>query len=293
MLSICIPVYNYPIGDLLSELSRQAQHANVPVEVVVLDDGSSEQWQAINQREASTYSCVSYHYQKNAGRSKTRNSLASLAKYDFLAFLDCDCSVGPDYIANILGHLMPTSIIVGGLVYPPKPSDKHLLLRWTVGTVREVRRRHERQQKPFASFLSSNFVIPRRLMEATGFNSQLNGYGHEDTVLGIELQRQNIPILHIDNPVCHLGIDNAADFILKIEQSLVSLKRIEELNLAAGQIKLLQTYDKLKKMGVAGFFSMVFVVFKPMLRRFFINGGANLFLFDVYKLGFYCLLNRK
>ena len=41
MLSILIPTYNYNVYPLLTELKKQADLANLPYEILVLDDASS------------------------------------------------------------------------------------------------------------------------------------------------------------------------------------------------------------------------------------------------------------
>ncbi len=46
----------------------------------------------------------------------------------------------------------------------------------------------------------------------------MKGYGHEDTFIGIELERKNIHTRHINNPVLHNRLETANAFIKKIRK---------------------------------------------------------------------------
>ena len=52
------------------------------------------------------------------------------------------------------------------------------------------------------------------------FNERLSGYGHEDTLFGYELNKNNIQIHHIDNPVLNGHLDTNEAFLLKTEEGL-------------------------------------------------------------------------
>lgn len=99
LFSIIVPVYNRPdeIADLLSSLAAQTDKG---FETVIVEDGSTvdcrKQCEAF-EKEAS----VSYHYKSNEGRSIARNYGIDRAGGDFLIFVDSDCILPPDYIANL------------------------------------------------------------------------------------------------------------------------------------------------------------------------------------------------
>ena len=86
-----IPTYNRA-HLLLCALTSVSSQSCLPQEVLVVDDGSNDEtsevfytWQRKNPRLPSRY-----FYQKHAGVSKARNHAITVAKGDWLAFLDSD-----------------------------------------------------------------------------------------------------------------------------------------------------------------------------------------------------------
>ncbi len=106
ILSICIPVYQFYVENLVSELRNQIQLENMDVEIILIDDASDE-----NFRQKNRYlEGVNYiQLEKNYGRSKIRNLFLEFAKGDYLLFLDCDGKVSsPDFLKNYIEILKKT-----------------------------------------------------------------------------------------------------------------------------------------------------------------------------------------
>lgn len=84
--SVIIPVYNgeKTIARALDSILQQTWPA---YEIIVIDDGSTDQTEAIVQGYSAP---VRYVNQKNAGPSAARNRGAALAEGDWVAFLDAD-----------------------------------------------------------------------------------------------------------------------------------------------------------------------------------------------------------
>jgi GT2 family glycosyltransferase len=72
-------------------------------------------------------------------------------------------------------------------------------------------------------------LIHKSLFEKVKFNEDLAGYGHEDTFFGLELFGQGLIIRHIDNPLIHLGLESASDFLEKTATGIANLHRVELL----------------------------------------------------------------
>jgi len=290
MISICIPVYNFDVTELVDELLRQANHLNYPVEVLIFDDHSQQYFRRQNSLLASRSNTSYLEFDFNIGRSKIRNRLADFAHGEWLLFLDCDVMVdNPDYLKTYIDNLGRAKVLCGGREYGPKPFRSELLLRWKYGVSRECKSAFVRQTDPYSSFISGNFVIATDIFNAIRFNEALSGYGHEDTLLGIELKRHNIEILHIDNATRHLGLDPCGEFISKTEQGIVNLVRI--LNISAGNrreieksIKLLRIFRFLRHIGMLYPLRWVFKVLTPYIRRQLCSSNPNMQLFDLYKL---------
>ena len=58
-------------------------------------------------------------------------------------------------------------------------------------------------------------------------------------------------------------------------------------------VTLLNFYERLKAKKMAGIMVAFFLLTKPVLKTLLINGCANLWLFDFYKLGFLCMKMRE
>lgn len=96
-LSIIIPYYNTKAytTELLACLDRQMCP---DVEVILVDDGSREPFQA-------DYPWLTIISQENGGASKARNTGLDHASGDYIAFIDSDDLVADNYLPTILGKI--------------------------------------------------------------------------------------------------------------------------------------------------------------------------------------------
>jgi glycosyltransferase involved in cell wall biosynthesis len=97
LVSILIPAYNAQewIADTLRSAIAQTWE---PKEIVVVDDGSTDQTLAIAQQFASD--CIRIVSQKNQGAAAARNKALSLSKGDYIQWLDADDLMAPDKITK-------------------------------------------------------------------------------------------------------------------------------------------------------------------------------------------------
>ncbi len=283
MISICIPVYNVDVCALADELNKQLECNNIKGEIIILDDGSNNEIRAINLQTAS-YSNVRYIEQDNLGRAKTRNRLASLANFNKLVFLDGDCMVDSDFIANYTApNTCKIPLIIGGLAYEAKPEKKELWLRWNYGRKREATIKYNENA---LSFLSSNFMIDKALFESIRFDEEVIGYGHEDTLFGIQLRRRSIPFHQINNPVIHLGLEPCHQFLSKTKESINNLwliyKRTQVVELENNRmIKLLKSNIP---QFVTKFISSLYNLSEATITRILSEIYPSIFIFDLYKM---------
>lgn len=299
MLSVLIPVYNFDVYDLVRTLSDQASKINVPFEIIITDDASTENFRSKNRAIKSLEGVIYLEENKNLGRSKIRNKLADIAKYDHLIYLDCDSQIGnADFLNNYIQHLDKEGVIYGGREYVHEiPSDCRYKLHWLHGVYREEIPVKVRASEPNKSFMTNNFMISRKAINKVQFNEKITGYGHEDTLFGYDLAKNDIAIQHIDNPVIHLGLEPSEEFLRKTREGIKNLKRIMKINgnekRLVHDITLLAYYKKLTSFGLDGIFRYVYYKFELRLRRNLMSENPNLVVFDLYKLGYLCSLNGE
>jgi len=290
MLSICIPIYNYEVGRLVRDLHFQAANTGYPFEILLMDDASEEKFREMNQSIDLEY--VRYiQLNKNIGRAKIRNRLAEEAKYPYLLFMDCDSAISSSlYIENYTRFFESGIVCCGGRMYEDKKPADSTYLRWKYGVERECASASERSKNPNAGFQTNNFLIDKKIFEKVKFNESLTGYGHEDTLFGLELLNQEIIIKHIDNPLIHLGLERASDFLEKTENGIANLYRVELLLREKypeyiNHSRLTQAELSLQKFHLSGFVSKLFGIMRRRMKNNLLSKNPSLMIFDLYRLG--------
>lgn len=298
MLSVLIPVFRYDVRDLVRELHRQCLQLEIPFEIRLLDDGSGESFCRINSEISELEDVIWEESPVNTGRSKVRNTLSEKAKYDWFWFLDCDgdARINPQLASTFWNAREEDTLISGGRVYQAEaPENERLYLHWLWGSERELLDPVIRMKDPITSFLSNNFIIHRTLLKKIPFDTQLVGYGYEDTLFAAELINAGYKIQHIKNPVLHAGIENSEDFLNKIEESLDNLFRLKELCAEKGisfpvRSKLMILFRLLHFPLFRLFFAKWFIRNQPHWRNQLLGRKPNLQIFDLYRLAY--MLNQ-
>lgn len=108
--SVIIPTYNRAVL-LMSALKSVMEQTNSDWEVIVVDDGSTD-----NTREVVADlhdSRIHYIYQKNAERSAARNNGISHAQGKFICFLDSDDTFLPNHLKCLYDLILEKKEAVG------------------------------------------------------------------------------------------------------------------------------------------------------------------------------------
>lgn len=104
-VSAIIPAYNY--GGFVERAIRSAAGQGYePMEVIVVDDGSTDDTAEVCERLKAELPMLVYVWQKNAGLSAARNTGVRTARYPFVAFLDADDEWAPGMIPTLMDELM-------------------------------------------------------------------------------------------------------------------------------------------------------------------------------------------
>lgn len=289
LLSILIPTFNHDCSQLVRELAEQLTEE---MEIIVGDDGSTDT--ACQERLAKINMiphCRLWTAAQNLGRSAIRNRLATMAKGEWLLFIDSDAGVAnKQFLEQYLENRTEADVVVGGTRSPEKCPSPEVSLRynyersyWAKATA-EKRNRH-----PHDSFTAFNFMIRREVMMETMFDENCSSYGHEDTLLGKALEAKGRTIIHIENPLIHLGLDTNEEFMQKTEQALAALhQQTQTLDV---NTTLLKMYRKLEKIHLLPILRLWHTVFATWERKKLTGKRPNLTLFNIYKLGYFASLS--
>ena len=106
LVSIIVPVYNaarYLARCVQSILSQTV----TSIEVILVDDGSTDESGAIADSFAEKDKRISVYHKPNAGVSHTRNFGLSHAKGEWVSFVDSDDALSPVFLEELLKTVMP------------------------------------------------------------------------------------------------------------------------------------------------------------------------------------------
>lgn len=114
--SILIPTFNRrePLGQMLLSL-RAIDHEPGDHEIIVIDNGSTDDTRALVEREAAARPGVRYLHEPMPGPLSARHRGALEARGEICAFLDDDVLVGREWLASLKESFRdPAVAVVGG-----------------------------------------------------------------------------------------------------------------------------------------------------------------------------------
>ena len=297
MLSILIPTFNYDITALVAEVHKQSKSCNIPFEILVFDDASTDLEVRKNNASINVLKNTSYTILKsNIGRSAIRNKLAKSAQYSWLLFLDADVMpVNNHFVFNYINSLSDSKpIIYGGISYKEERPNQSQLLRWVYGKKREALNSEIRKKDIYVSFLTLNFMIQKDTFEKASFNENIPNLRYEDTLFSYDLKRKKIPITHIENPVCHLGLESSEIFLSKSKESLDALNLfLSQKLINANYIRISRIKNRLQKFKLDLLLSTIYPLLKKRFEKNLLSNTPSLFIFDLYRLSYLCYISRK
>jgi hypothetical protein len=299
MISVCIPVYNYDIRELVSELYIQCVNEKIKFEIICIDDYSTNtEIKLINKQFFLNLKNDYFIYEElsvNKGRSAIRNYFLNFVNYEYCWFLDCDGKVAENknLLTTFLKNLDKNFVVSGARIYQTEiPENKLLRLHWTWASKRELLDPVKRMKNPVQNFLSNNFIVHKSILLKIPFNEQLDGYGYEDTFWAAQVVNSGFKIKHINNPVLHDGLEINVVFLNKIIESIKNLIKLKIIcdfqginfpvksNLTMAANFLNNTIIK----HVANF------LFKKKINKWksiLLGEHFNLLIFDLYRLAYY------
>ena len=303
-ISLLIPVLDYDIIALVYSMKNAMGKVPEFYEILIGDDGSSAEYHE-KYLSLETDNVKVITSEKNIGRAAIRNKLAPEAKGDFLLFIDADVMVpgtAEAYILKWLPFVNISRVICGGTLYHESaPGDPDKLLRWKYGKWREQKSAAERNKHPHSGFSTFNVLIEKSVFSKIRFNEELKQYGHEDTLLGYQLKKAGIGILHIDNGLIHEGLESNRDFLNKTKLGIENLSKlydkVTDNKSFSETVLILKIYNKLKYFGVTRILAAIFIRYRDRMEIRLDSSDISLLLFGFYKMSMFCtyreIHNRK
>lgn len=120
-ISIIIPAYNSD-RYIVEALDSITKHNECDLEIIVIDDGSSDDTKSLVENYISEDCRVRYVYQSNQGQSVARNVGQTLANKDYVLFMDSDDTYEPGSIDRL--YYQAVSNQLDGLFFEAKDFDE-------------------------------------------------------------------------------------------------------------------------------------------------------------------------
>ncbi len=293
MLSVLIPVYNWPVEDLVDKLHKQCVAAKIEFEIMALDDFSTD----LNSKNANSTIQLD-HFQlielkENVGNAEARNILARTAQFNWLLFLDADMlPAHDDFIQLYLEQIKDNGfdIMSGGILYENEVSIEYRL-KWLHG------KKTEEQipgKDPYLEIRGNNFLVRKEIFLQNPFGGLPENYGYVDTHFGLKLKKSQARVKIIDNPCIHLGLETNERFVEKhkkaVRNAFWMMNNQPEM---AENLKIIRTYKKIKSLGLKKPVGFLFKKREKSLLRNLYSENPSLFRFQLYKLGYICTLKTE
>lgn len=208
LVSVIVPTYNR-LASLKRTLRSVLQQTVSDIEILIVDDGSTDGTEACIAREFVDPRIVYLRHVANAGVGPARNTGIDAAKGEFIAFLDSDDVWMP--------HKLETQILAIRASAAPNSAVCYSAYLGDFGSFskrmprRGIRRREDLGDYLFRSglvVLTSTVVVPRALIGSLRFERLAIG---EDTSFFLDLRRAGGEFVFVEEPLCIYSCKPAPD----------------------------------------------------------------------------------
>ena len=208
-VSLVISTYNWPEA-LSAVLDTVAKQSQLPHEVIIADDGSGNSTRSTIEKYSEDFPCPivhAWHEDNGYQVAMIRNKAVAMATGDYMIFIDGDCILRPDFIANHVSLSAPKRFVAGNRVLLSESFTKKVLAtrldmshfgafdlksdqtnrRWSLlpiplGPLRRIRSRTWKGVKT-----CNMSVYTAEVIKANGFEDDYEGWGYEDSDLAVRL----------------------------------------------------------------------------------------------------------
>lgn len=201
-ISVVIPAYNSE-ATISNCLKAVKQQSLLPLEVIVVDDGSKDRTAELAKEWAIV---IPNTRQKGAGGA--RNTGAYVAKGDIIAFTDSDCVPPKDWLRNIASVFTDATVGAVGGGYSSGTNKSF----WQTFCCEELRFRRKNRKGEAKTIVSNNFACRKSFfLEEQGFPEQYPVC--EDMLLSYKISQRNKIIWLDDNGVQHYFKDSLKGYL--------------------------------------------------------------------------------
>jgi glycosyltransferase involved in cell wall biosynthesis len=205
--SVIIPAHNKPHDLIRAVRSLKYQLEKLGnIEVVIVDDGSDPPLERFVEGELKDIDFSIVRNDKVLGRGAARNAGVKAARGEVIIFMDSDMTAHPEFVVQHLeAHSGEVSKAAIGHVIWTGLSSLHRYLE-----TRGVKKLKEGQPIPWRYFDSSNSSLRKNQFERAGFfHEGIKSWGGEDTLLGYNLHREEVPLTYLKGAITyhHSSVD--------------------------------------------------------------------------------------
>ncbi len=215
MVSIIIPVYN--AEKFVSETIENLLSQDVEKEIILVNDGSTDNSLRILQTYAKTYDCIRIIDKPNGGVSSARNVGIKAAHGEYVIFVDSDDILEEGTLARALDvftedvecvffsykHVAADNHVISSISY--LPTGKYTLQEWTEDAMRLIKTHIVSRLGAYIcrmSIIKRNFIL---------FNENMSHL--EDIAFGYTILQYVKSLYYIDEPLyCYMHVNSEGLF---------------------------------------------------------------------------------
>ncbi|MBB1139051.1 glycosyltransferase family A protein [Myroides sp. WP-1] len=272
MLSIVIPVYNYPILPLVERLHQEASTLNIPFEILVCDDASHSVFD--NESIVQLQHTRLLKNQVNRHVAYTRNRLLAEAQYPWVLLLDADTyPLAANFIQTYLTQRDQGLFFQGGFTYQSTEKKQTLRLKYGI----------EIEQHKHIHSCCNLFFNQQQLQ--LQFDESIQTYGYEDTLFFLQVQKRDIAITRLNNKVAHLSTESNATYLERTQQACnVLATLVLNQTIHPQEIQLSHRYSQLQKSHLTALLTGIDLLIGKWITRNLLSETPSMLLFKLFKL---------
>lgn len=226
-----IPFFRDDPRSLLQALSDEISAGDLPVEILLFDDGEPDAELNTAVTEMMTELTPPVRLltsRRNLGRAGGRNRLAGAAIGEWLLFLDADMTVPPAFLAGWLDRIDAAEFdaAFGGYLANPVTSRAHRL-HAALAQSSDENSAAIRRTIGATAVCTSNLLVLADVMRRVPFDEHFSGWGWEDVDWAVRADRIGV-LAHVDHPAGHSGWQSADVLLRKFKDAARNYARLLE-----------------------------------------------------------------